>query len=1329
VYAVIKGSAINNDGSLKLGFTAPSVAGQAKVIKAAQSMAEVDPETIGYVEAHGTGTALGDPIEITALTQAFAGRNGNKRTCAIGSIKTNIGHLNSAAGAAGLIKVSSALSHKQIPPSLHFQAPNPEIDFENSPFFVNTTLRPWPRETHPRRAAVSSFGLGGTNAHVVLEEAPTLPPSGPGRSYQLLLLSAKTDTALEAVTHNLADYLQDYPDVPLADVAYSLAVGRQRLAYRRYVVCRDGAEAIAALRAGEGAEVMSQVEEKTDRPVMFMFTGQGAQYADMGRGLYEEGGVFRKEVDACCETLMSHLDLDLRDILYPQKGQEEQATLKLQETRYTQPALFVLEYALAKLWMSWGVTPQAMLGHSIGEYVAACLAGVFSVEDALRVVAARGRLMQAMPTGAMLSVGLSEKDVVPYLDEPLSLAAHNSPSHCVVSGPGDAILALHERLQKQEVSCQLLRTSHAFHSAMMDGMLEAFSDSLRRVQLSPPQMPFVSNLTGRWITDDEATSPEYWSRHIRHTVRFSEGVERLLESPEAILLEVGPGQTLTGLARQHRTRFPSAEFISSFRHPQKPQSDVAFLLGAVGQLWLCGAKVSWEGVYAHAARQRVPLPTYPFDRKRYWVRPGKPSESFQARSLGKRADVGDWFYTPSWERSATPLSHFEKGASAERRRWLILVDSYGIGAAVVEELQALDQELVVLEQGSEFAQTSENSFQLCPGNREDYATLVGLLIREGRAPDKIVHLWSVTEQPVQASAEAIELSKILDQGLYSLLYLAQAMERHHHTSPTEFVVVSTNLQEVTGSDPVVPEKATLLGACKGLPREFPSLTCRSVDLALPSTDNQRTRVRDQLVAELRHGSADPVIAYRGPHRLVQTFAPIKLERPTLDAPRIRPQGVYLITGGLGGIGLVLADWLARTAQARLVLTQRSALPGRAEWESWLAQHDEEDGTSRKIRAVLALEASGAEVLVCEADVSERAQVQEVVTRAQQRFGTVNGVIHAAGVADGVIFQRRTREETEKILAPKVTGTRVLAEQFQGGTLDFMVLCSSLASVLGPFAQMGYCAANAFQDAYANQQMVDGGCFTVSINWDTWQEVGMAVQAAKQLDEMFEKRKSGSGTVPQPEETQHRMAEPESSGENQGDSWRDQLKAGIRSEEGADVFRRILSTSLPQVLVSTQDFLPRLQQSDLKRAKLLGDAIEEPEEQRDAHPRPSLKSSYVGPRDELEEQLANMWQQALGIEGIGVHDDFFQLGGHSLVAIQFLNELRQQVGVELSLEDMFEGPTIEALARAIRNIGKAGPSEEMRPVTAAMPDSRDVVDYSDEEVDSLLRDLLPQKPAK
>jgi phthiocerol/phenolphthiocerol synthesis type-I polyketide synthase E len=687
IHAVIKGSAINNDGAAKVGYTAPSVDGQAGVIAEALALAQVAPETIGYVEAHGTGTPLGDPIEIAALTRAFRAGTPLRNFCAIGSLKTNIGHLDAAAGVAGLIKAVLALRHGQIPPSLHFRSPNPKLDLAGSPFYVSAALTPWERQGGPRRAGVSSFGIGGTNVHVVLEEAPAMA-SSPSRPWQLLTISARSAAALEDATDELVEHLRCHPDLSLADVAYTLQVGRRAFNHRRSLACRDLEDALAALSSRDTARLRTRHQQLREPPIAFLFPGQGSQYAGMGADLYQAKPAFREQIDRCAEILQPHLGLDLREVLYPDLKIEdrrlriegtESSILNplssiLDQTQYAQPALFVVEYALARMMIGLGVRPQAMIGHSIGEYVAACLAGVFSLEDALALVAARGRLMQQLPGGAMLAVMLSEQALQPYLGAGISLAAVNGPSLCVLAGAADGIEAVERRLADEGHRSRRLHTSHAFHSEAMDSIAPRFAELVGRARLAAPKIPYISNVTGAWITAEQATDPGYWAAHLRETVRFGAGAGVLASDPDRLYLELGPGQTLSTLMRQHLGAGGADAVLSTMRHPRDQRSDVAFLLDALGRLWLAGASVGWAMLHAHERRRRVPLPTYPFERRAYWIGPRQadswhqaaPPPVAQALSLYLRPELPDGYEAPRNEIEATVVAIWQELLGIER---------------------------------------------------------------------------------------------------------------------------------------------------------------------------------------------------------------------------------------------------------------------------------------------------------------------------------------------------------------------------------------------------------------------------------------------------------------------------------------------------------------------------------------------------------------------------------------------------------------------------------------------------------------------------------------
>jgi amino acid adenylation domain-containing protein len=617
VHAVIRGFATNNDGAAKAGYMAPGVEGQAAAIAAAQAMAGIRADAVTYVEAHGTATPLGDPIEVAALTRAFRQSTQRNGFCALGSTKANIGHLDAAAGVSGLIKTVLAMRHKTVPPVANFRLPNPHIDFASTPFYVNSEALPW-QSIGPRIAGVSAFGVGGVNAHVVLEEAPDSSSEASSRPAQLLCVSARSEAALDAALRNLGQHLEENPEQKLADISYTLQRGRHGFGHRAAVVCSSADEAVQILAEPANRQIHRSSSILVHPQPVFLFTGQGAQFPGMARALYETEPVCRKQIDECAEILRPMLSLDLHTVLFPDDVEAGAAVLT--ETSIAQPALFVTELAMARLWMEWGVEPKAMTGHSLGEFVAAVVAGVMSREDGLKLVAMRGRLMQQMERGAMLSVRCSEEQISALLDERLSIAAINSPSLCVVSGPIAAIEELEQRLGRQAVGCKRLRTSHAFHSAMMDPMLDAFEDEVSRVTLHAPSIPYVSGVTGTWMKAEDALAPSYWRDHCRNPVRFADAAALLLDMPGAMLLEVGPGQTLTTLAHQQRGN-RATPIVASMPERSGEGAFSETMQEALGKLWVAGIQPQWERIWSHENRKRVSLPTYPFERKKHWIEP------------------------------------------------------------------------------------------------------------------------------------------------------------------------------------------------------------------------------------------------------------------------------------------------------------------------------------------------------------------------------------------------------------------------------------------------------------------------------------------------------------------------------------------------------------------------------------------------------------------------------------------------------------------------------------------------------------------------------------
>ena len=1272
IHAVIRGWAINNDGSLKAGYTAPSVEGQAQVIAMAQAMAGVKPDAISYVEAHGTATPLGDPIEVAALTQVF--RAGTSRTgfCGLGSVKSNIGHLDTAAGVAGLIKTVLALKHQQLPASLHFRNPNPAIDFAHSPFFVVDRLTPWPSQGTRRMAGVSSFGMGGTNVHVLVEEAPPREPSGPSRPVQLLLLSARTPSALDALTDDLSRDLNERPEISVADVAYTTQVGRKAFAHRRFLLCADSgaAAAAAALQTRDPRLVKTAAIETGTRSVAFLFPGQGSQYPGMARALYEREPYFQEIFDRATETLAPHLGLDLREVVFADEAAAPANVDRLNHTSLAQPALFAVEYALASLWMQWGVRPDAMIGHSVGEYVAACLAGVFGLEDALYLVALRGQLMGQVPRGAMLAVPLPESELADLLRGGVSLAAVNGPRLCVVSGPLDAIERTEESLTARGVQGRRLRTSHAFHSAMMDPILATYRSVVSAVRLAPPRIPCVSNVTGRWLTESAATDPDYWVRHLREPVRFAEGLQPLVREAGWVLLEVGPGQTLAGLARQQEARSPSQVVVASL--PQHDGGDSqAALLDGLGRLWLAGVAIDWSAFSAHERRHREELPTYPFERQRYWV-DGQPATAAAAMaSMIAPQELSQWFYAPSWQRAVLPPIADSKNDSPTQRSWLVFADSEGMGGDIAERLRQRGERAHVVVPKNTAPEVSAD-FRIDPAARTEYDSLLASIASTGSAVTHVVHCWNVTGT-VDTAPRALDGA--LEASFYSVLYLGQALARSSREAPVQIAIVSNRLHDVFDDELIEPVKATLLGACKVIPQEHPSIRCRSIDIALSSDDrDDHTWAAEQLIAELTTAAFEPVVAYRRRTRWVQVFVPMPLESPPADVLTVKPGGVYLITGGLGQIGLLVAETFARTAAVKLILTARSPLPPESQWNEWLVSNAH-DAAARTIRRIIALREAGTEVMVAAADAGDFRQMQPAVAAARERFGAINGVIHAAGYTGEGSSQpvmAADRSRCEQHFAPKVYGLLHLRELVMNPELDFCVLFSSLSSVLGGLGFCAYAAANAFMDAFARSEGRISPGRWLSVNWDGW----------------YFPPDATPGDI---------------------DATGNHL---VRPTEGMEALRRVLHhRPQPQVVVSPLQFQPRLDQ--WVRFQSASEPAASAAAAAPQHDRPVLTTSFVAPASAIEETLCGQWQQLLGLSQVGVHDNFFELGGHSLLAVQLVSRIYETYRVELPVSRVFEAPTVAELAQMLDRDVRA--AEESR--VAELLDF--VEQLSDTEVQALL----------
>lgn len=1094
IWAVVKGSAINNDGSAKAGYLAPSVDGQAKAMAEAHAVAGITADTIGYVECHGTGTYLGDPIEVAALTQAFRETTDKTGFCRIGSVKTNIGHLDTAAGVASLIKASLALHHRALPPSLGFEKPNPAIDFDHSPFRVNDRLTEFPALGAPRRAAVNSLGVGGTNAHVVLQEAPATEASGESDwPFQLLVLSARTKTALEDASRNLAAHLRAHPELPLADIAWTLKEGRRAFDRRRVVVAASHEEAADLLDAGETRRVFTHSHLGDGPEVVFMFPGGGAQYAGMARDLYHTEPVFREWMDRGLDHLQPGLDYDLRALWLPTAGDHAAAVERLKRPSVQLPLIMIAEYALAQLWISWGVEPAALVGHSMGENTAACVAGVLSFEDCIGLVHLRGQLFDTIAPGGMLSVPMPESDLRPLLGDDLDMASVNAPDLCVVSGPQAALDALEARLKAREVEAQRVQIDIAAHSRMLAPILQRFGDYLRAVRLSAPRLPIISNRSGKVLTASEATDPDYWVRHLRNTVLFADCAATLAAVPGRVYLEVGPGRALSSLMQANGV--PANQVLSSLRHPDHAVADDVWFMTTLGRLWALGVPIDWTPIWGEARRRRVPLPTYPFQRQPYFIEPGKAVAATAEDDLPQRVeDLRNWGWQPHWRpRSADCEVEADRLQEAQRHSWLVFADEAGLAARAIARLRGAGHRVVEVRAGDAFARLGEDLYALSPEQgREGYDQLLQTLVAGGFAPDRIAHFWLVTAGRSFRPGSSF-FHRTQEQGFYSLMFLAQAMAEENLPRPIHLTCVTSGAQSVRGEALADPDKATVLGPLRVIPREFPGVTCAALDVTLPegkARDAALDRLAGQVIEDLLAAPVSLTAALRGERRYELGWRRADLE--SAEVP-VDAGAVCLITGGFGGIGLTLAERLVRSRGARIALLTRKALPPREAWDSWLRGAAPQDPTAARIRAVRHLEGLGADLAVVTGDVCNLDDMTAARASVEARFGQVDVLIHAAGVVDDAPILAKSLASVEEVFAPKVHGTQVLEQVFPDGSLKRMVVFASTSTVIAPAGQVDYVAANEYLNAYARSR-AGGRTRVTALNWGIWSEVGMAAQA-------------------------------------------------------------------------------------------------------------------------------------------------------------------------------------------------------------------------------------------
>jgi acyl transferase domain-containing protein/surfactin synthase thioesterase subunit/acyl carrier protein len=1231
IYAVIKSTAVTNDGGHKVSYTAPSVMGQARAMVEALTLADVAPDTVSYVECHAAGTNVGDPLEIQALTRAF--RTGTARTgfCAVGSVKTNIGHPEQAAGLAGLIKTALALKHARIPPSLHFTTPNPDIDFANSPFFVNTALREWAANGHLRRAAVNSLGIGGTNAFAVLEEAPAPPPRpvAAERPVHVLTLSAKTAAALVEQAARFRTALREQPDLRAADVCFTSNVSRSQFPYRLAVTGGSPSELAAKLErvvAGPRAQGRG-----ADKKIAFLFTGQGAQYHGMAADLYRTHPTFREALDRCAEAFRSRLERPLLAVLF-----EAGESAALDQTAYTQPVLFALEYALARLWQSWGVSPAAVLGHSLGEIAAACVAGAVEFDEAVEFIVTRGRLMQELPAGgAMVAVFAAEEGVRRALvDRPaVVVAAVNGPENTVISGPRDDVQTVVDTLRTQGVECKPLALANGFHSPLVEPMCDALEAAASRVSWKTPHVPLVSNFTGQVMA--ERPDARYWRQHARHAVRFADGVRTLRALGCEIFLEIGPGSTLLGMASQVLAGVSCAWLPSLSR--QKPDWQV--LLESLQALYLEGAPITWEEVHRGAGHRRVSLPTYPFQRKRFWVDETAPT-AVVTRAVPQpapEADFHEWLYTVGWQARPRP-SGTDPGARASR--WLVFSDAGGVGPALAR----------TLERGGDHCQIVPWTVDC--RRLDDIRTLVNDAVRDQPALAGVVYARALDTPPL-ATMTPDQLEIAHDVSARGALQVARALSeaRTAGVFGGRLWLVTRNAQRVSETDPPSEAvQAQLWGLGRSLAQESPGLWGGLIDLPAGASQGDAEAV----AAELRRADDEDQVAFRAGTRFVPRLG--RFTRPSANGglPSFRSDATYLITGGLGTIGLRTAQWLVEHEGVRsLVLTGRRG------------------AADRQGPALEALRRHGARVLVIAADVSLEADVRRVMD-ALRDLPPLRGVIHGAGVLDNEIVEHLDWERFAAVTRPKVEGAWLLHRATREHPLDFFVVQSSLLSLTGSAGQSNYTAGNAFLDALVSHRQALGLPAT-AINWTAWDEGGLATTVGARAQEAW-----------------------------RANGWR-----YIPPDAAVRVFAQLMHPPVDRVAVIIADW-PRYLRQFPKAPPLYSGLGGEATTDTAPASRPDVRQrlAEAGEADRraiLIEFLGRQVMDAMGFdEPIDARRPLSDVGLDSLMAVNVAARLETALGIPVPVVKLIRGPSIEhlveELAPRLNGVAAAPPATERPPST-------------------------------
>jgi acyl transferase domain-containing protein/acyl-CoA synthetase (AMP-forming)/AMP-acid ligase II/acyl carrier protein/alpha/beta superfamily hydrolase len=1244
ILAVIRGSAINQDGRSN-GLTAPNGLAQQAVIRQALENAGVNPSEISYVETHGTGTSLGDPIEVNSLKTVLMQERSLNQPLWLGSVKTNIGHLEAAAGIAGLIKVVLCLQYEEIPPHLHLSTLNPHIDLQETPISIPTQRQLWQKGEQSRFAGVSSFGFGGTNAHVILGEylaEAQRRREKIERPLHLLSLSAKSETGLKDLVKSYEKYLTDRSEVAMENLCFTANTGRSHFNHRLAIVtdsAKQLQEKLAAFRGGREVPglMAGTVDKGINQKIAFLFTGQGSQYVGMGYQLYQTQPTFRAALDQCAEILQPYLEKSLLEVLYPQTTEtnfpitnhQSPVTSLLDETVYTQPALFALEYALAQLWQSWGIKPSVVMGHSVGEYVAACIAGVFSLEDGLKLIAHRGKLMQALPqNGEMVAVLADEATVriaiEPYIKQ-VAIAAINGFQNIVISGETEAIQEVISKLTSQGIKTKRLQVSHAFHSPLMEPMLADFEQVACQITYSVPHIDIISNLTGKLATE-EITTPQYWVNHVRQPVKFASSIEVLKQQNYQIFLEIGAKPTLLGMGRTILEASSNSKAYFCLPSLRPPQEDWQQILTSLATLSIQGITIDWSGFDKNYQRQRIwNLPTYPFQRQRYWI--VEKAEGKKHKVKGK-----DWYYQVEWQVKPNILKS-QVSSLKSQSSWLIFADREGLGKSIAKQLKNLGQNCILIYPGEEYKERpktkkSFSAWEINPANPEDFQRLFQEALTSITPSLKgIIHLWSLDTQ-LSKELTLSNLDKAQFLGCGSVLHLIQTLSKQAISSRLWLITREAQFVDFQKTNNLSVAQSPLWGLGKVIALEHPEYWGGIVDLS-SNTDEQETAL---LIEEILNSDGEDYLAFRNQQRYVARLK--KVEKESLNFSFSIPHfpATYLITGGLGAVGLKVAQWLIRQGAKNLVLVGRSK------------------PSESAIRTLKDLEQVGIKILVTKTDISNKKDTEKLLEEINTSMPPLRGIIHAAGVLDDGILQGLSWERFAKVLAPKVKGTWNLHQLTQDITLDFFIMFSSAASLLGSPGQGNYAAANAFLDAIAHYRKVKN-LPALSINWGSLSD-GMATTkrlAVKGLNSLT--TEAGLETLTSLISGQI-------------------AQLGILSvnwEQLNQQFPYLLQSSYFQEIVKQFAIAPQKQTTTNKQKSIFEQL---------------LQLSFTQREEFLISYLQTSMSQIMQLNGksISRSENLLDVGADSLMVMEAINQLKSDLQLMLYPREFYERPRIDALAK-------------------------------------------------